>query len=331
MINWVRVAGYKCLHEVEVEAGPFNVLIGRNDSGKSSFLEALSAPGCWFNGQPGRFGQLAHPGSELRMRRACAQLLVQRDRNWEVDSVVLVGSQPWTAQDRKRYLPFITTQPVSLDPPAIAASSQRGSGGLNALIASRGQGTAAYLASIALGDRTRYETIQTALRESTQGRVREFVVKEAGADYALHYRLYDGTLIPARDVSQGILVLTCFLAIVHRDDAPSALLIEEPENGVHPLRLKEIVDLLRSLTERGTQIFLTTHSPDLLSWCKPEEVLVFWRPEPASGTEIHRLSPDFQDKIALGEPLGQVWASRGEEGLLDLLAPARPFVREPAP
>ena len=72
------------------------------------------------------------------------------------------------------------------------------------------------------------------------------------------------------------------------------LLIEEPENGVHPLRLYEIVALLRSLTERGVQILTTTHSPDLLNACKQEEVLVFRRPNRDSGTEIYRLPADFE-------------------------------------
>jgi AAA15 family ATPase/GTPase len=44
MLTKVRVRGFKCLQDVSVDLGPFNVLIGRNDSGKSSFLQAIAEP-----------------------------------------------------------------------------------------------------------------------------------------------------------------------------------------------------------------------------------------------------------------------------------------------
>ena len=44
MLTRVEIKGFKCLHDVSVELGAFNVLIGSNDSGKSSFLQALGVP-----------------------------------------------------------------------------------------------------------------------------------------------------------------------------------------------------------------------------------------------------------------------------------------------
>jgi predicted ATPase len=43
MIDKLRVRNFKCLLDVEIELGPFTVLIGPNDSGKSSLLEAVEA------------------------------------------------------------------------------------------------------------------------------------------------------------------------------------------------------------------------------------------------------------------------------------------------
>lgn len=324
MIEWVHVAGYKCLRDVAVDVGPFNVLIGRNDTGKSSFLEALHARADHALSRRGgpllaRHFQRDGRQATIEFQMAGQRLTVSSNNGWPVLSAEQLG------------LLARISQPLSIDPQRIASVSERGSGALDTLIATRGQGTAAHFAALALQDRETFDRAEAMLREATGRRVRNIVVKEQGNDYALHYRLIDGSIIPAADASQGILVYTCFLAIVHRDDPPSVLLVEEPENGVHPLRLKEIVDLLRSLTTRGVQIFLTTHSPDLLSWCKAEEVLVFWRPDPDSGTSIHRLPPDFTERVAMGDSIGQIWAARGEEGLLDLLGEARPFVREPAP
>jgi len=217
-----------------------------------------------------------------------------------------------------------------LEPTEVAALSPRGSGSLTALIKNRGRGAAAHLARVALGDRARYDAIQEGMRDITKGRVREVIVGEdTGPGYPLSFRLHDNTIIPASEVSQGLLVFFAFLCIVHRDDAPAVLLIEEPENGVHPLRLHEIVTLLRTLTERGVQILLTTHSPDLLNACTPEEVLVFRRPTPESGTEIHRLPADFERR-AMRSSMGEIWASSGEEGLLDMLPRLEPRIQAEA-
>src|SRR5688572_16191800 len=41
MIRKIHIRNFKCLRDIDVELGPFNVLIGPNDSGKTSFLEAI--------------------------------------------------------------------------------------------------------------------------------------------------------------------------------------------------------------------------------------------------------------------------------------------------
>jgi len=41
MLASLHVQNFKCLRDVEVAFGPFTVLIGLNDSGKSSILDAL--------------------------------------------------------------------------------------------------------------------------------------------------------------------------------------------------------------------------------------------------------------------------------------------------
>ena len=43
MLNRFHVENYKCLRDVTVPLTPIHVLIGQNDAGKSSLLEALYA------------------------------------------------------------------------------------------------------------------------------------------------------------------------------------------------------------------------------------------------------------------------------------------------
>jgi energy-coupling factor transporter ATP-binding protein EcfA2 len=330
MLTRVEIKGFKCLHDVSVELRPFNVLIGPNDSGKSSFLQAL--------------GELRLFGPHMRLARmsGAPRSIHFWSEHGELEVgyeprglYILADGQPIHAtglQSTESYRSVLSriSEPLMLEPTEVAALSPRGSGGLAPLIESRGRGAAAHLARVALGDRAHYDAIQKGMRDITSGRIREVIVGEdTGQGYPLSVRLHDNTVIPASEVSQGLLVYFAFLCIVHRDDAPSVLLIEEPENGVHPLRLHEIVTLLRTLTERGVQILLTTHSPDLLNACKPEEVLVFRRPRPESGTEIHRLPADFERR-AMRSSMGEIWASSGEEGLLDLLPSVEPRIQAEA-
>ena len=45
MITKLRIQNFKCLRDVSVELEPFTVLIGKNDTGKTSLLEAIAALG----------------------------------------------------------------------------------------------------------------------------------------------------------------------------------------------------------------------------------------------------------------------------------------------
>lgn len=325
MLIRAEIKGFKCLRDVRVELGPFNVLIGPNDSGKSSFLQALQEPRSRL-----RIANLGPGERSIRLWTQDSDVLL---RSTDELNVFLDGrevSRNVLFQNPMRVFTRVS-EPLMLEPTAVASLSPRGTGGLSQLIRDRGRGATAHLARVALGDRARYDAIQKGMHDITRGRIREIIVGEdTGEGYPLSFRLFDGTVIPASELSQGLLVYFAFLTIVHRDDAPAVLLVEEPENGVHPLRLHEIVALLRSLTERGVQIIMTTHSPDLLNACKPEEVLVFRRPDPDSGTEICRLRPDFKRR-AMGSSLGEIWASSGEEGLLDILPEVQPqIVSEPS-
>jgi predicted ATPase len=96
----------------------------------------------------------------------------------------------------------------------------------------------------------------------------------------------------SEDVSDGTIQTLALLAALH-DPRTGFVLIEEPENAVHPWIVRNFVDACRSIV--GKQIVLTTHSPALINTLKPEEVLVASR---SSGeTHIDRLldlDPDAQ-------------------------------------
>ncbi len=120
-----------------------------------------------------------------------------------------------------------------------------------------------------------------------------------------------GGIFTANEMSDGLLLfIGLSVATALAGDASSVLGIEEPERGVHPRRIRDLVDLMRLVVKAGSQVVVTTHSPELLNEFRdqPESVVILDRD--ASGTRVTRLS-DRQDWISdmEGKPLGEIWYS----------------------
>jgi len=70
--------------------------------------------------------------------------------------------------------------------------------------------------------------------------------------------------MPARVVSEGTLRALGLLALSGVKEPPALIGFEEPENGVHPRRIRDIAKILVSRADSGnTQLIVTTHSPIL--------------------------------------------------------------------
>jgi len=108
----------------------------------------------------------------------------------------------------------------------------------------------------------------------------------------------DGIRYRARELSDGTLRFLA-LAVLERDPAWSGLVcMEEPENGIHPLRIPAILDLLRSIAldpkyplgkdNPLRQVILSTHSPLVVDRI-PEDSLVMvlpWKVEMEDGAWV---------------------------------------------
>jgi predicted ATP-dependent endonuclease of OLD family len=73
------------------------------------------------------------------------------------------------------------------------------------------------------------------------------------------------------ELSDGSLLILSLVTEVLTSKSP-LILIEEPENSLHPKALTELINFLHSRTDK--QFIITTHSPALLNLVKPEEVIV---------------------------------------------------------
>jgi predicted ATPase len=87
--------------------------------------------------------------------------------------------------------------------------------------------------------------------------------------------LPDGTEVGPSEMSEGMLYWLAF-AIAEHIAPPGVLLVEEPENGLHPARVKEVMRVLREVSKRS-QVLIATHSPLVVNELAPEEVTIVTR------------------------------------------------------
>jgi hypothetical protein len=124
---------------------------------------------------------------------------------------------------------------------------------------------------------------------------------------AIGVKLVDGTIVPAELMSEGMLYYLAFAALPYLD--PTALLlIEEPENGLHPARIAEVMRVLRAISEK-TQVLIATHSPLVVNELQPSEVTVVTRTR-EHGTKATRIeeTPGFEERSKV-YALGELWLS----------------------
>lgn len=124
----------------------------------------------------------------------------------------------------------------------------------------------------------------------TENRLLGLFFREAGYDRAWS----------AAEVSDGTIQSLALLTAIY-DPEPGLLVLEEPENSVHPWIVRNIVEACRSVGRRK-QIILTTHSPVLLDAVKPSEVWMIWRNGNGSShvEPFGRVEPGFEESWRAG-------------------------------
>ncbi len=127
----------------------------------------------------------------------------------------------------------------------------------------------------------------------------------------------------ADELSEGTLYFLALLCIVHQPNPPKLLLLEEPEKGIHPRRIKEVIDFIFQLTEdKDIQVIMTTHSERVLDEFEdiPEAIFIFDKDEEGA-TQVKNLLKDVIEpsnklmeennapKIKFVESLGSHWVT----------------------
>ncbi len=88
-------------------------------------------------------------------------------------------------------------------------------------------------------------------------------------DLAVEATFTDGQRYPQRVLSDGTLRLLALLTILHSAEPGALVAYEEPENGLFPGRLRELLRRMRALVQRDdmlpVQVLLNGHSPAIIA------------------------------------------------------------------
>jgi len=386
MIKSFRVKNYKALRDVSVDLTPIHVLIGPNDTGKTSILEAIAALcrsvdhhleaaflGRWegqslaWKGTPRLpiylSGIVEDYGHLFQYELSCLVGPNGRAVQVEAEKVILGGPQDSQVvsllQDKSSVsnvsLVVMHNQPRSEDATNVAhlvhealaeVHLYRWNPRLLALpvapdskrrfrMEPSGFGFALCLDDILGYDRELFTRMETRFRKifphiksiklMPERAYRAPVDYPQGIDMleeadgkGLYFQLGEsGQLVPASQVSDGVLLVLAYLTILHLPKPPRVVLVEEPENGIHPKRLQDVLGILRDLVaEQGrTQVILTTHSPYVVDLFKPEEVSVCLKSDDGS-VSVHALSKSKTVREQLDVfTLGEIWTAEGDEAI----------------
>ncbi len=336
MIKTFRAHDYGCLMDVTATLTPLHAFIGPNDSGKSTLLRAVRA----LTGRVGadqsgaRLGPIGKDAIlEATYDDGLAYRLSVADADKPTPEVKLVetakgpggevietadGATPQPGkfvrrQNREQQLADLRqrlapARMLRLDPDALREGSNiipRG-----APIDFRdehGAGLPGVYDAILNQDFEGFGAILAEVRRLFPSVRKVGLANVGGAQKALEITLANGRTVAAEYMSEGLLYYLAFAALRFLGPT-SVVLIEEPENGLHPARIGDVMRVLREVS-KTTQILLATHSPLVINEMEPDEVSVVTRTE-AEGTKLTLMkdTANFAKRSSV-YALGELWLS----------------------
>lgn len=279
MIRSVRFENFRCLREVELTLAPLTVLVGSSGSGKTSVLDGL------------------------HYRMSC-----EPSDYWRLDTTQQIALQ-WTFSDGnqvRRLFPISEIDSWSLHGHAVQGlalelAALRGDSSLGRTLTlnSTGDNLASVFASLAPEQRDSVVSQLCRLVPSI-GDVSLHQTGPRSQQLRFRDRWQPSLWFTPWQVADSVLLLLALLVLPHQSPLPDVLTLDEPERGLPPRVLGEVVGLLRRLSigTAGTppvQIIIATHSFELLEHVHPEEVRLLSRSHQDGAVRVSLPLQDSQD------------------------------------
>ena len=353
-IRSLDIENYGCIKQATFTLTPLHALIGPNDSGKSTTLRALrtvaqcAVEDATRSPSLQQFEPMFGPSSRIAISYSdelsyCVETgetidevrviygknsgrMWQATRPWKSPGALQMPSQP--GPGFKRYYDSLrihisSATMVRFDPNALRRLAGQ-------LVGTRpiqfydetGVGLSSVYQAINSRDVDAFVAIRDKVKKLFPTVQNILVPTVESNSVTLQARLTDDTLVPAEALSEGLLYFLGFMALQHLAES-RLFLVEEPENGLHPARISEIMSVLREIS-KTSQVIIATHSPLVVNELKGDEVSVVTR-DPDKGTEVKLLKdvPGFDDASKVYQP-GEFWVSYCDGNREEPLLTGRP-------
>ena len=327
VIEKLWLQNFGCVKEAEIGLTPIHVLIGPNDSGKSTILRAVEGLASFAAGSPlpdKAWALLREPGASVEGGHSRGHLGVKRT---EAGLFEVAGHTPeptrgklapaaaridrgFSAQ-KTRELPDVFSPVAKSFLVRFEPDQLRQRTGLLPdtqpirFLDEKGLGLPAVYDALVNREVESFLAIGRKVQDLFPS-VKSLSLKNpSGAEKALAIRLQDGQEVGADMMSEGLLYYLAFAVLPYLEPV-AVILVEEPENGLHPARITEVMATLREIS-KTTQVLIATHSPLVVNEMRPDEVSIVTRTA-ALGTKVTRL-PDtqgFEKRTKLYAP-GEMW------------------------
>jgi predicted ATPase len=318
MIKRIKIENFRSFVKAEAELQPFTLVIGANGAGKSNLLRwfrlvsmrqdsesrRANPSGTQYKCFPipsGKWAEhIGHVGDPSSFAIEFSDgTVVSGD-----DKAIMSGDLPWP----KTGLPLFNLVPETISGTEKIVNRP--------VVDSNGAGTVQVLDALKSGDREdlfdrieenfrRYvpEAQKLSLLPAGEGK-KVIQVREAGLKKPL----------PASELSEGTRLILCILTIIHQENPPPVILLEDIDRGMHPRLFEQIAPLMRQIAqEHDINIIATTHNPYLVDAFQDAKECVLLV-EKVDGASIlvpltEKLEGLDYDKEEAQVSLGELWYS----------------------
>lgn len=304
MLTFVHIENFRSFVSAETKLRPFTLVLGANGSGKSNFLKFFQVT----SRDPAPMDRdwirhMAYGGNSrsanLSFSNSGTAVLAQ------VNGQVFVrGELPWHQSNLAIYNP---------DPDKIAAAERPER---RPAVKGDGSGTCQVLDALKTGDREDlFNKIEDAFKQYvpeveklslvTLSDTKQIQVRERGLNRPL----------PATELSEGTRIILCLLTILHQENPPPIILLEDIDRGLHPRLFEYMAPLIRRIAEdHDINVIATTHNPYLVNYFRDDkEAVVLVEKENGESklipltdriNDLHDSNGDVEEV-----PLGELWFS----------------------
>jgi predicted ATPase len=311
-VEKVRIQNFGCVRDVTLELTRLHALIGPNDSGKSTVLRAVHSAS----------ELVGLPSVEIHTAADKAQHMFELSSgSSKIAFFQYLNRREWYHYGSLEGLApsFRGANLVRWDPDVIRQSCILILEGNPLVVGERGENLASIYEAILSRDRSAFTKIEREVQRLFPTVESIWLPTMDSGTKSLGVILKDGTKINSGSMSEGLLYWLAF-AVLPYADPTSILLVEEPENGLHPSRIAEVMTILRAISQT-TQVILATHSPLVINELRPDEVTILTRDE-KTGTRATRMdrTKHFQQRQKV-YALGELWLSFADGDAEEALIP----------